>query len=85
MIPIKTEKEKRFSLFCDVFWKHHDEIIFRVWVIHGQIYFIPFYFGYMFKVGLSPSEKVFFICFYENPLKNDEKCFLFHLKSSFSS
>ena len=32
------------------------------------------------KVGLSPSKKFCFICF-----KNDEKCFWFHLKSSFRS
>ena len=30
------------------------------------------------KVGLSPSKKI-------SVLKNDEKCFLFHLKNSFRS
>ena len=37
------------------------------------------------KRGISPSKKKCFICFDENPFKNDEKCFLFHLKSSFRS
>ena len=36
----------------------------------------------LIKVGLSPSKKVRDICFIESPLKNDEKYFLFHLKSS---
>ena len=41
--------------------------------------------GY-FKVGLSSSKKkLCFICFIESPSKNDEKCFLFHLKRSFCS
>ena len=34
------------------------------------------------KVGLSPSEKIVLFDSMEH-LKNDEKCFLFHLKSSF--
>ena len=40
-----------------------------------------------FKVGLLPSRKVGFICLNERwkPFKNDEKFFLFHLKSSFRS
>ena len=33
------------------------------------------------KVRLSPSKTNFFICF--NDAKNNEKCFLFHLKTSF--
>ena len=39
-----------------------------------------------FKVGLSPSKKNFF-CFIISwkPFKNDGKCILFHLKSSFHS
>ena len=34
------------------------------------------------KVGLSPSEKIVLFASLEHP-KNDEKCLLFHLKSSF--
>ena len=37
------------------------------------------------KVGLLPSKKNCFICVNESPLKKNEKCFLFHLKSSFRS
>ena len=36
------------------------------------------------KIGLSPSNNFMFF-FNENPLKNDEKCSLFHVKSSFCS
>ena len=39
----------------------------------------------LLKVGLSPSEKVSFYLLQQKPFKNDEKCFLFHLKSSFRS
>ena len=35
------------------------------------------------KIGLSPSKKI--VMFDLKPFKNDEKCFLFHLKSSFRS
>ena len=35
------------------------------------------------KVVLSPNKKICVICFIESPLKKYEKCFLFHLKSSF--
>ena len=36
-----------------------------------------------FKVGLSPSKKNYLLqC---KSFKNDEKCFLFHLKNSFHS
>ena len=41
-----------------------------------------------FKFRLSPPRKIIFICFIKSPLKmiqNDEKYFLFHLKSSFCS
>ena len=38
-----------------------------------------------FKVGLSPSKKMSFYFLPWKPFKNDEKCFLFHLKSSFRS
>ena len=37
------------------------------------------------KVGLSPSKKNVVMCFIESSLKNDEECFLFHLKTSFRS
>ena len=37
------------------------------------------------KVGLSPSKKIYVIYFNGKPFKNDEKCFLFHRKSSFCS
>ena len=37
----------------------------------------------LLKVGLS--KKICVVCLIESPLKNDEKCFLFHLKSSFRS
>ena len=38
------------------------------------------------KVGISPSKKnKMFFLFHRNPFKNDQKCFLFHLKSSFRS
>ena len=36
----------------------------------------------LIKVGLSPSKKICVFCFSS---RNDEKCFLFHLKSSFRS
>ena len=39
----------------------------------------------IFKVELSPSKKIFFCLLQGKPSKNDEKCFLFHLKSSFRS
>ena len=39
----------------------------------------------LIKVGLSPSKKNSFYLLQQNPFKNDEKCFLFHLKSSSSS
>ena len=42
-------------------------------------------FPFKFKVGLLPTKKICFICFWWKPFKNDEKCFLFHLKSSFHS
>ena len=35
----------------------------------------------LLKIKLSPFKKVAFICFNKKPLKNDEKCFLFHVKS----
>ena len=35
------------------------------------------------KVGLARSKKICFICFNENPFKNDDNCLLFHLKSYF--
>ena len=40
------------------------------------------YFWHTIKVGLLPSKK---ICYLVNikPFKNDEKCFLFHLKTLF--
>ena len=38
----------------------------------------------MLKVGLSPSNKIFFL-FRGKEFRNDEKCFLFYLKSSFRS
>ena len=38
----------------------------------------------MVKVGLSPSKKLYYLLDW-NPFKNDEECFLFHLKSSFRS
>ena len=37
------------------------------------------------KLGLSPSKKISFYLLQWKPFKNDEKCFLFHLKSSFLS
>ena len=36
----------------------------------------------MVKAGLSPPKKSCFICFNER-FKNDEKCFIFHVKSPF--
>ena len=39
--------------------------------------------GLVLKVGLSPSKKICVICLIESPLKKYQKCFLFHLKSSF--
>ena len=38
-----------------------------------------------FKVRLSPSKKIYFYLHQLKPFKNDEKCFLFHLKSFFCS
>ena len=38
-----------------------------------------------FKVGLSPSIKILVYLFHLKPFKNDDKCFLFHLKNSFCS
>ena len=35
------------------------------------------------KVGLSPSKKNLFYLLQSRPFKNDEKCFLFRLESSF--
>ena len=37
------------------------------------------------KVGLSPSKNIFGYLLDWKPFKSDEKCFLFHLKGSFSS
>ena len=42
-------------------------------------------FGLVFKAGHSSFKKVAFICFDESPLKNIEKCYLFHVKNSFGS
>ena len=39
----------------------------------------------MFKIGFSPFRKTFFFLLLWKPLKNDEKCFLFNLKSFFCS
>ena len=39
----------------------------------------------LFKVGLSPSKKNSFCLLQWKPFKNDGKCFLFHLESSFPS
>ena len=39
----------------------------------------------LLKVGLSPSKKIYIFNFNGKPFKNDEECFLFHLKSSFCS
>ena len=39
----------------------------------------------MVKVDLSRSKKNFFICFNDSFIQKDEKCFLFHLKTSFRS
>ena len=39
----------------------------------------------IFKVGLSPSKKNLHDLLYWKAFKSDEKCFLFHLKSSFCS
>ena len=41
--------------------------------------------SYILKVGLSPSKKKYFYLLEWKPFKNDEKCFLFHLESSFRS
>ena len=41
--------------------------------------------SYIIKVGLSPSKKKSFYLLEWKPLKNDEKFFLFHLKSCFRS
>ena len=38
--------------------------------------------GQKFKVGLPPSKKIHLYLLQLKPFKNDEKCFLFHLKSS---
>ena len=38
-----------------------------------------------FKSDSHLPKKILLICFNGSPLKNDEKCFLFHLKSSFHS
>ena len=38
-----------------------------------------------FKVELSPSKKISFYLLQWKPFKNNEKCFLFHLKNSFRS
>ena len=37
------------------------------------------------KVGLSRSKNILFYLLHWKPFKNDEKYFLFHLKSSFGS
>ena len=37
---------------------------------------------YVFKVGLSSTKKMCYLLHWK-PFKNDEKCFVFHLKSSF--
>ena len=45
----------------------------------------PYIIDLAIKVGLSPSRKKFAIFASMKALKNDEKCFLFHLKRSFRS
>ena len=45
---------------------------------HAEIKYLSFK---PLKVGFSSFKKVRSICF-KKPFKNDEKCFLFHLKSS---
>ena len=42
-------------------------------------------FYYVTLKSNSPSKKILFYLLQSYPFKNDEKCFLFHLKSSFRS
>ena len=72
-------------------WKHSDQVDGFTWTFLNFVALTPnnIFFNQCsrvlrwinkrLKVGLSPSKKNFFICF------NAEKCFLFHLKSSFCS
>ena len=46
---------------------------------------IPYSQTLRLKVGLSPSKKNLCYWLHGKPFKNDEKCFLFHVKSSFPS
>ena len=39
----------------------------------------------LLKSESHPPKKTMFFLFHRNPFKNDQKCFLFHLKSSFRS
>ena len=41
--------------------------------------------NHLIKGGLLPSKNVYFYLLQWQPFKIDEKCFLFHLKSSFHS
>ena len=85
-----NEKWKYFNIYNILFfWKNkekHLEILFHTrvnlddmtyssWDIeHGRL-----------KVRLSSSKQVSFYLLQWKPFKSDEKCFLFHLKSSFHS
>ena len=52
----------------------------------GLLVFFPdFYSHEKLKVGLSPSKIFFYLLQRWKVLQNDEKCFLFHIKSNFRS
>ena len=56
----------------------------RTWCIGSNHFQQCVWYQMHLKVGLSPSKKLFYLLHWK-PFKNDEKCFLFHIKSYFRS
>ena len=81
---IKWEKSVSFCLFEGIhLWKFFSIAFFpppflKMW--HEIIDFFLFFFYFFKSDSYLPKEFVLFA--FRKPFKNDEKCFLFHLKSS---
>ena len=90
---LRMEKFAKFSLFANINFrewailKNFANINFRESMVVKDFASIKFResLKVSLKVGLSPSKKILFYLLHWKPFKNDEKYFLFHLKSSFRS
>ena len=70
-----------FKIFLKYFFSYNSSVYFENIVVCNE----PLSIWEFIKVGLSPSRKISFYLLQKKPFKNDEKCFLFYLKSSFHS